>query len=89
MKIAFLVTAGNDPLMREIYEVDAPPPTCTAADIHPGHAAFWKHRTRVTVEHIIRQFQDVKSNLATRKVLGKFLAEVECICNLINIEHFN
>lgn len=89
VKIALLVTAGNDPLMREIYEVDTPPPTRTAADIHPGHAAFWKHRTRVTVDHIIRHFQDVKSNMATCKVLGKFLAEVQCICNLINWEHFD
>lgn len=87
MKIALLVTAGNDPLMREIYEVDAPPPPRTAADIHPGHAAFWKHRTRVTVEHIIRQFQDVKSNMATCKLLGNFLAQVQRICNLINRKH--
>ncbi|KAJ7339360.1 hypothetical protein OS493_005754 [Desmophyllum pertusum] len=63
---------GNDPLMREIYEVDTPPHT---VDIHPGHAAFWKYRTRVTVEHVIRQFQDVKSNMTTCNVLGKFLAE--------------
>lgn len=83
VKIALIGTAGNDPLMREIYEVDTPPPTRTAADIHPGHAAFWKHRTRVTVEHIIRQFQDVKSNMATCKVLGKFLAEVQYVTWLI------
>ena len=88
MNFTLLVTTGNDPLMREIYEVDTPPPTRTAADIHPGHAAFWKHRTRVTVEHIIRQFQDEKSNMTTCKVLGKFLAEVQCICNLISREHF-
>ena len=76
--------------MREIYEVDMPPPARTAADIHPGHAAFWKHRTRVTVEHIIRQFQDDKSNMTTCKVLGKFLAEVQCsICNLIDREHID
>ena len=65
--------------MKEIYEVDAPPPSRTAADIHPGNAIFWKYKTRVTVELVIRQFQDVKSNIATCKVLGKFLAEVYAI----------
>ena len=65
--------------MKEIYEVDSLPPARTPADIHPGHAAFWKYRTRVTVELVIRQFRDVKSNMATCKVLGKFLAEVHVI----------
>lgn len=68
--------------MREIYEVDTPPLSHTAADVHPGHAAFWKYRTRVTVEHVIRQFQDVKSNMASCKVLGKFLAEVHVISTI-------
>ncbi|XP_078382607.1 E3 ubiquitin-protein ligase rnf213-alpha-like isoform X3 [Oculina patagonica] len=79
---------GNDPLMREIYEVDTLPPARTTADIHPGHAAFWKYRTRVTVEYVIRQFQDVKSNMAACKVLGKFLAEehsLRAVCHLPDI----
>ena len=62
--------------MRQVYEVDAPPLPRTAADIHPGHAAFWRYRTRVTVEHVIRQFQDVKSDMATCKILRKFFEEV-------------
>lgn len=68
--------AGSDPLMREIYEVDDPTPPRSAADIHPGHPAFWKYRIRLTVEHIIRQFQDVRSNKDSCKILGKFLEEV-------------
>ena len=62
--------------MREIYEVDDLSLPRTAANIHPGHAAFWKYRTRLTVEHVIRQFEDIKSNMASCKVLGKFLVEV-------------
>ena len=62
--------------MRAVYEVDAPSPPSTAADIHPGHAAFWKYRTRVTVDLVIRNFQDVKSNKSAYKILGKFLDEV-------------
>lgn len=62
--------------MQQVYEVDAPPPPHTAADIHPGHAAFWRYRTRVTVEHVIRQFRDVKLEMATCKILRKFLEEV-------------
>lgn len=68
--------AGSDPLMREIYEVDDPTPPRSATDIHPGHPAFWKYRIRLTVEHIIRQFQDVRSNKDSCKILGKFLEEV-------------
>ena len=62
--------------MREVYEVDVPPLPRTTADIHPGHAAFWKYRTRVTVDLVIRNFQDVKSNKTAYKILGKFLDEV-------------
>lgn len=69
---------GSDSLMREIYEVDDPTPPRSAADIHPGHPTFWKYRTRLTVEHVIRQFQDVRSNKDSCKILGKFLKEVLC-----------
>ena len=62
--------------MREVYEVDAPSPLRTAADIHPEHEAFWKYRTRVTVDLVTRNFQDVKSNKTAHKILGKFLNEV-------------
>lgn len=62
--------------MREIYEVDDLSPPRSAAEIHPGHAAFWKYRTRLTVEHVIRQFQDIKSKMAPCTVLEKFLKEV-------------
>ncbi|PFX15559.1 E3 ubiquitin-protein ligase RNF213 [Stylophora pistillata] len=79
---------GSDPLMREIYEVDELSPPRSAAEIHPGHATFWKYRTRLTVEHVIRQFQDIKSNMASCKVLKKFLVEehrLRAVCHLPNI----
>ncbi|CAH3163087.1 unnamed protein product, partial [Porites evermanni] len=66
---------GNDPLIREVYEVDEPSLPRTVADIYPGHAVFWRYRTRVTVELVIRNFQDVESNKTTHKILGRFLDE--------------
>ncbi|XP_022797655.1 E3 ubiquitin-protein ligase rnf213-alpha-like isoform X3 [Stylophora pistillata] len=66
---------GSDPLMREIYEVDDPTPPRFPTDIHPGNPSFWKYRTRLTVEHFIRQFQDVRSNKDPCKILGKFLKQ--------------
>ena len=77
--------AGNDPLMREIYEVDDPTPPRLAADIHPGHPTFWKYRTRLTIEHVIRQFEDVRSNKDSCEILGKFLKEVLCEWNYRNL----
>lgn len=62
--------------MRQIYEVDYLSLPRTAADIHPGHATFWKYRTRFTVEHAIRQLEDIRSNMVSCKVQGKFLVEV-------------
>ena len=56
--------------------MDGVPSPRNAADIHPGHAAFWRYRKRVTVEHVVRQFQDVKSSKTTCKILGKFLDQV-------------
>ena len=77
IELHFLLhTTENYPLMREIYEVEDLSLPRTAADIHPGYAAFWKYRTRLTVEQVIRQYEDIKSNMASCKVLGKFLVEV-------------
>lgn len=62
--------------MREVYEVDAPSPPRTLTEINPGHAAFWRYRTRVTVELVKRNFDDVEANKTTHKILGRFLNEV-------------
>lgn len=62
--------------MREVYEVGAPSPPRTVTEINPGHAAFWRYRTRVTVELVKRNFDDVESNKTIHKILGRFLNEV-------------
>ena len=62
--------------MREVYEVDAPSPPRTVTEINPGHEAFWRYRTRVTVELVKRNFDDVESNKTIHKILGRFLNEV-------------
>lgn len=82
--VHYCQSVGNDPLMREVYEVDAPSPPRTLVDIHPGHATFWRYRTRITVELVIRNFQDVDSNKTSRKILGRFFDEVTWLTAIEN-----
>ena len=64
---------GDDPLLRQVYEVD-PVPLPRHVDL--SHVFFWRHRTRLTIEHVIGQFREVKSSIADCKILGMFLEKV-------------
>ncbi|XP_068694638.1 E3 ubiquitin-protein ligase rnf213-alpha-like [Montipora foliosa] len=67
---------GNNPLMRQLYEVNVPPDTLTSG-ISPSCPALWRYRTQVTLDHFSHTFQqEVLSTGADKnKVLAEFLRQ--------------
>ena len=77
--VKFIVTilSGNNPLMRQLYEVDTPPDDLSVS-ISPTCPALWRYRTQVTLDHLSHTFQhEVASTDPERnKVLAEFLRQV-------------
>ena len=74
--------AGNNALMRELYETEMPQMTCDDLQHVEKAAAIWCHRSRVTVEHLTHELNE-SSQVAARgsrdkrhRILRMFLYEV-------------
>ena len=69
--------SGNNPLMRQLYEVDVIPEALTDR-VPPTCPALWRYRTQVTLDHFSHTFQqEVLSNdPESNKVLAEFLRQV-------------
>ncbi|XP_068694646.1 E3 ubiquitin-protein ligase rnf213-alpha-like isoform X2 [Montipora foliosa] len=67
---------GNNPLMRQLYEVDVPPDTLTSG-ISPSCPALWRYRTQVTLDHFSHTFQQqvLSTDADKNKVLAEFLRQ--------------
>ncbi|CAH3189324.1 unnamed protein product [Porites lobata] len=67
---------GNNPLMRQLYEVDITPDDLSVS-ISPTCPALWRYRTQVTLDHLSHTFQqEVASTDPERnKVLAEFLRQ--------------
>lgn len=65
--------------MRQIYELDSPNYDALAS-LDPMHPAFWRYRTRVSVEHLSIKFQEQverRDGSSPCKVLEEFLKKVQ------------
>ena len=69
--------SGNNPLMRQLYEVDVPPEALTDR-IPPTCPALWRYRTQVTLDHFSHTFQQevLSTDSESNKILAEFLREV-------------
>ena len=74
--ISVFAIKGNDPLMRQVYEIDVP--SSEALGGPPTHPLLWRYRIRVTIEHLIHTFEEeVASDDPTKcRLLAKFLSQV-------------
>ena len=74
--------AGNNALMRELYETEMPQMTCDDLQHVETAAAIWCHRSRVTVEHLTHELNEssqwaAQGNRDKRhRILRMFLYEV-------------
>ena len=77
VKCIIPILSGNNPLMRQLYEVDTPPDDLSVS-ISPTCPALWRYRTQVTLDHLSHTFQqEVASTDPERnKVLAEFLRQV-------------
>ena len=64
--------------MRQLYELDTPTYD-TTGPLDPMCPALWRYRTRVSVEHLIGEFQQFIASPAGQnrcKILAEFLRKV-------------
>ena len=71
------ILPGNNPLMRQVYEVDVPADSLTSG-ILPSCPALWRYRTQVTLDHLSHTFQQevVSTDNSRNQVLAEFLQQV-------------
>lgn len=69
--------SGNNPLMRQLYEVDVPPEALTDS-VPPTCPALWRYRTQVTLDHFSHTFQQevLSTDSESNKLLAEFLRQV-------------
>lgn len=69
--------SGNNPLMRQLYEVDVPSKALTDR-IPPTCPALWRYRTQVTLDHFSHTFQQevLSTDSESNKILAEFLRQV-------------
>ena len=74
IKFPFL---GNDPLMRQLYEIDVSP-EALPEHVPPTQPSLWRYRVQVTIEHLKTTFQEEVASADNTKypVLAAFLAQV-------------
>ncbi|XP_078381354.1 E3 ubiquitin-protein ligase rnf213-alpha-like isoform X3 [Oculina patagonica] len=67
---------GNNPLMRQLYEVDVPSEALTDS-VPPTCPALWRYRTQVTLDHFSHTFQQevLSTDNERNKVLAEFLRQ--------------
>ena len=74
-----MTATGNNPLMRWLYEIEAPPGA-------ESPASLWRYRAQVTVEHLTatldRQFEGKPGDTKPR-ILREFLREVSSYIYLL------
>ena len=80
-----MLILGNDPLMRQLYELDSPNYD-VMENLNPMCAALWRYRTKVSVEHLNVKFLEFverqdKSNRC--EILGEFLKKVQIFVTVI------
>ncbi|PFX29705.1 E3 ubiquitin-protein ligase RNF213 [Stylophora pistillata] len=80
---------GNNPLMRELFEIDVPAEDLTV-DIPPTCPALWRYRTQVTLDHFAHTFQQevLSTDPGRNKVLAEFLRQehkLRALCFLPDI----
>ena len=75
-----IVSAGNNPLTRQLFEIDVPTEALTSG-IPPTCPALWRYRTQVTFDHFAHTFQQevLSTDPERNKVLAEFLREVNHI----------
>ena len=75
--ILIRIFPGNNPLMRQLYEVDVPADSLTGG-ILPSCPALWRYRTQVTLDHFSLTFQQevLSTDNRRNKVLAEFLQQV-------------
>jgi hypothetical protein len=80
-----LIVAGNNPLMRSLYEVDVGDAREVNVENIQQEASVWSFRARITVEHLTQEFQKKTEQPQggtrakqhkERKLLELFLQEV-------------
>ncbi|KAK2555497.1 E3 ubiquitin-protein ligase rnf213-alpha [Acropora cervicornis] len=74
--ILIRIFPGNNPLMRQLYEVDVPADSLTGG-ILPSCPALWRYRTQVTLDHFSHTFQQevFSTDNGRNKVLAEFLQQ--------------
>ena len=80
-----MISLGNNPLMRQLYEVDVPPDTLTEG-ILPTCPALWRYRTQVTLDHFSHTFQQevLSTDSERNKVLAEFLQQVNKLTRVLS-----
>ncbi|XP_048587615.1 E3 ubiquitin-protein ligase rnf213-alpha isoform X3 [Nematostella vectensis] len=74
-------TGGSDPLLRQLYELDAGAEDLTQG-INPGCTALWRHRNPVSLDHMTRAFNESQTD--QYPVLKAFL-EQESVLRAIRL----
>ncbi|XP_048586969.1 E3 ubiquitin-protein ligase rnf213-alpha-like isoform X2 [Nematostella vectensis] len=74
-------TGGSDPLLRQLYELDAGAEDLTQG-INPGCTALWRHRNPVSLDHVTRAFNESETD--QYPVLKAFL-EQESVLRAIRL----
>ncbi|XP_022783821.1 E3 ubiquitin-protein ligase rnf213-alpha-like [Stylophora pistillata] len=80
---------GNNPLMRQLFEIDVPAEDLTGG-IPPTCPALWRYRTQVTLDHFAHTFQQevLSTDPDRNKVLAEFLRQehkLRALCFLPDI----
>ena len=83
-----IVSAGNNPLMRQLFEIDVPTEALSGG-IPPTCPALWRYRTQVTLDHFAHTFQQevFSTDPERNKVLAEFLRQVNHI-KLLSLTNF-
>ena len=83
---------GNDPLMRQLYELDSPVLN-SIQSLVPSCPALWRHRSKITIQSTIQSFQEEMGVGKKCRVLAEFLKMVRTpnsnkMANSNKIDHF-
>ena len=83
-----IVSAGNNPLLRQLFEIDVSTEALTGG-IPPTCPALWRYRTQVTLDHFAHTFQQevLSTDPERNKVLAEFLRQVNHI-KLLSLTNF-
>lgn len=71
------VNKGNDPLMRQLYEIDVASEVLPR-HVPPTHSLLWRYRVQVTIEHLKNTFQEevASGNPTNFPLLATFISQV-------------